>query len=262
MSKLVFCDIDGTLILDNKEMNPKDIEILKRWQQLGNKIALCTGRNIMECQMVLKTIDIPYDYLVLNNGGHILDKQSTLYEKKISQDIGCSILDITTQFHGLWSYYCNGKETYGYLNGKTYDHRGRGNMEIDGSFYEMYHKAGDFQIIWFHQDNQQMDDALYCLDYIRKRFSDSIEPHVNQHYVDIVPLGCSKGEGIKQLMSLIDDDIEKTYAIGDSYNDISMFESVDVAATFHRAEINVKKHTDCYVDYVYEFLLQSLGESL
>lgn len=260
MSKMLFCDMDGTLIEDNKLIHSKNIELLNKWQNKGYKIVLCTGRNIVECQMILKKIDIPYDYLVLNNGGHILDKEKTLYEKKINHDVGCAILDFTTRFHGMWSYYCNGKETYGYLNGKTYDHSGHGNIEIDDDFIKLYHKAGDFQIIWFHQDNQQMDNTLYCLDYIRKYFVEDIEPHLNLHYVDLVPIGCSKGESVKKLLSLIDDHIDKVYAIGDSYNDIAMFKEADITATFSYADIQVKKHADNIVDYAYEFILKGLED--
>ena len=103
----------------------------------------------------------------------------------------------------MWSFYCDGKETYGYLNGKTYDHSGYGNMEIDRDFIEMYHNAGDFQIIWFNQDNHQMDTTTYCLDYIRKHMPSKFQSYVNQYFVDIVPLECSKGEGIRVRTSLV-----------------------------------------------------------
>lgn len=260
MTKLLFCDMDGTLIDENKEIHPKNIEMMRMWQKKHHKIALCTGRNIMECQTVLKQLNIPYDYLVLNNGGHILDKEKTLYEKKINHDVGCAILDMTTQFSGLWSYYCDGKDNYAYINGCTMDHSGSSNIEVDKDFKELYHQTGDFQIICFNQENREMDTTYYCLDYIRKQFPLDVEPHINLFYVDIVPPGCSKGEGVKTLLSLIDEKIDKTYAIGDSFNDMSMFKNVDVAGTFVYADREVQDHADKIVHYVYELLEYGLEE--
>ena len=85
-------------------------------------------------------------------------------------------------------------------------------------------------------------------------FFNDVETHINQFYVDVVPVGCSKGTGVKTLLSLIDQKIDKTYAIGDSFNDTSMFENVDVSATFNYADEEVKKKADKIVSYVYEFL--------
>jgi len=252
--------MDGTLIHENREIHPKNIEMMREWKKHHHQIVLCTGRNIMECQTVLKQLHIPYDYLVLNNGGHILDKEETLYEKKIDHNIGCAILDMTTQFNGLWSYYCDGKDNYAYINGRTLDHSGSSNIEVDGNFKDLYHQTGDFQIICFHQENKEMDTTYYCLDYIRKYFSLDVEPHINLHYVDIVPPGCSKGEGVKTLLSLIDEKINKTYAIGDSYNDVSMFLNVDVSYTFDYADKEIRDHADKIVHYVYELIENELEE--
>ncbi len=254
MTRLLFCDMDGTILDAQDELHPKNFVEMKRWQEEGNLIALCTGRNIMECQSSLKRFDIPYDYLVLNNGGHILDKEKTLYEKKISHNVGCQILALTTNIEGMWSYFCDGKDNYAYLDGKTYQHNGLENEEVSKEFHQLYNETDDFQILCFNQDNQEMNNIYYCLDQIQKMFFNDVETHINQFYVDVVPVGCSKGTGVKTLLSLIDQKIDKTYAIGDSFNDTSMFENVDVSATFNYADEEVKKKADKIVSYVYEFL--------
>ncbi|MDU5411955.1 MAG: HAD hydrolase family protein, partial [Clostridium perfringens] len=42
--------------------------------------------------------------------------------------------------------------------------------------------------------------------------------------------------------------------IGDSFNDISMFEITDNSYTFNRAEEGVKAHANNHVDYVHEIV--------
>lgn len=253
MVKLLFSDMDGTLINGIELIHPKNIEMMKRWREQGNLIALCTGRNIMECMSIVKRLQIPYDYLILNNGGHILDREKTLFEEVISYNVGCAILDYTTQFNELWSYYCDGMHTYSYFNGKTYDHSGIQDIEVDLDFKELYHQAKHFQILCFNQNDKGIDTTMKCFCYLKENFKD-VELHLNQFYVDIVPLNCSKGSGVKKLLSLIDRNIDQTYAIGDSYNDISMFDNVDISASFDYSDINVRNQSSKVVSYVYELL--------
>ena len=33
MGKFLFCDMDGTLIDDNQEIHPKNIELMREWQK-------------------------------------------------------------------------------------------------------------------------------------------------------------------------------------------------------------------------------------
>ena len=45
-----------------------------------------------------------------------------------------------------------------------------------------------------------------------------------------------------------------SYCIGDSYNDLDMFEKADHAYTFNRVEKQIKEKTEKQVDYVYEVI--------
>lgn len=259
MSKFLFCDIDGTLIENNKERNPVDMEVLKYWQYLEHKIVLCSNRNYQEWKNLCQCIKIPYDYLILSNGAQIFDKERKLYEKKIDYHVGVSILDYLTQYHNIWIFYYDGNHIYGYFNHKTYDHSYYGDIEIDLDFKEQYHQTKDFQMIWFYQDNHEMDNILFYLDDIRKQHQ-QIDFSINEHYIDIVPKECSKGNAIKKLLSFINEDIEKSYGIGDSYSDISLFENVDISASFSHSLYDVRRYTDSCVNYAYEFILKCLGE--
>ena len=90
-----------------------------------------------------------------------------------------------------------------------------------------------------------------------KRQADEAHGTLNMHYLDITPSGCTKGTGISNLVSLLNEDVV-SYAIGDSYNDISMFEHADHGYTFNRADELIKKHSDKQVDYLSELIDEML----
>lgn len=46
MYKLVFFDLDGTLLTDNKEILKENIEEIKRLEKCGVKTVLCSGRQV------------------------------------------------------------------------------------------------------------------------------------------------------------------------------------------------------------------------
>lgn len=258
--KILISDLDGTLVNENTSISPKNIEALKELKKQGHLIASCTGRNFMEVKELIDCVDFSYDYLILNNGGQILDKNlTTLYEKHIDHEIGVDILKHLTSYAGMWAYYCDGHVNYGYIDGQTINHGAKGKPKIDVDFHQAYQQASHFQIIAFNQDDEGIENTKACYDYILENYSDSVEAYFNMHFVDVVPKGCSKGSGIKKLLTLIEEDIDEVYAIGDSYNDLSMIQSADYGYTFIHAHDDIKSQTKRHVHYVYEVIEDMLG---
>lgn len=63
----------------------------------GHMMIICTGRSLKELEIAMKDYPIPFDYAVLNNGGHIINERyETLYEKTIDRQAGIDILNLTT----------------------------------------------------------------------------------------------------------------------------------------------------------------------
>ena len=257
--KILFSDFDGTLVENDKVLSQKNKEMMKILQKQGHLMVICTGRNIKEFQRDQEIFDFQFDYLVLNNGGHIVDKNyHTLYEKVIDKQVGIDILNHTTSYPHMWSYFCDGKETYAYKDGITYDHS-IGDVEIDADFISLYHQAHHFQIICFNQDDAGMKDTNICYDYVKNNYHDDVEAYFNLHYVDVVPSGCSKGTGVHKLLELLSQNITEVYAVGDSYNDLSMIQEATYGYTFCYAHQDIKQATDRHVQYVYEVIEDMLG---
>ena len=108
--KMVFCDIDGTLYRENKQISPLNKEALIRFHEAGGQVVYCTGRHILEMGTILVQDGYPFDYLVLNNGGAILDSnKETLYEKHIEAPIGLDILQWGVDAN-MFVHMCDGKK--------------------------------------------------------------------------------------------------------------------------------------------------------
>ena len=73
--KLLFSDLDGTLLTDDKRILDKDMDAIGRMLENGNKLVLCTGRPLTSAKILARRygFDKPGFFLVSFNGGLIYD---------------------------------------------------------------------------------------------------------------------------------------------------------------------------------------------
>ena len=99
------------------------------------------------------------------------------------------------------------------------------------------------KVVFVHHDMAQMDALIQLLNN-HPEASDFDFVRSEKHLYEILPKNSGKGLAIKKLAELLETD--KTVAIGDFYNDISMFEEAKVGIAVSNA---CKEAIDC-ADYV------------
>ena len=255
MKKIIFCDMDGTIIDSNGVRHPKDKEMIQRLRDAGHYFAFCTGRNEQEAAMIIDAFGFPYDFLVLNNGAHIVDHQGNdLFKKQVPGDVGKEIIQYCLDYENMKIFFYNGKHTVGLVNGKTCLHEYNGYFETDlYDFNEEYKKMNAFDIIALAQTDGEINHILEIQHHIKQNYGIAALGTLNVIYLDITAADCSKGTGITTLCDLLNEDLE-TYCIGDSFNDISMFKVAHNPYSFKHVDEVITQHSKKQVDFVYELL--------
>ncbi len=100
--KILASDFDNTIYyLDNPEKNQKNVEAIRKFVAYGNIFIIITGRNFTDLKQLLKEYNIPYSYLVCEDGAKIfnnvdycidttyLEKSEIQKIKEILDEIGC-----------------------------------------------------------------------------------------------------------------------------------------------------------------------------
>ncbi len=77
-----------------------------------------------------------------------------------------------------------------------------------------------------------------------------------KRYVDIMPRGVSKGSALRRLMEHLQIEANEVACIGDSFNDISMFEVTPHSFTLHHAHPYVKERANHIVRSVEEAIMK------
>ena len=77
MKKFLISDYDGTFHIDDESMK-NNIEKVKEFRKNGNIFAIATGRAFFDFTKLLDKFNIEYDYLIINHGATLLDKNHNI----------------------------------------------------------------------------------------------------------------------------------------------------------------------------------------
>ena len=81
ISKLIFFDLDDTLLKKDKSVSKKTLEVLSRLQDDGHILIINTARNLVRTLPVMDIIKI--DYAIINAGALIIDKNNNVVRRLV-----------------------------------------------------------------------------------------------------------------------------------------------------------------------------------
>lgn len=196
---MLVSDYDGTLYKPfNKTELEKNIDAIKDYRSLNNLFVIATGRSYASIKEQVNKFNIPFDYLICNDGSTIFDNNKNhLYSKKIENVIVSEILKFLKEV----------------------------NLR-DITMYNSYDKT------------RTLDDIVEVEVLIRefnelkmiRDFLDSYFPYLcasRFHSNAYLRYKCFKDFGIEKLCSIIDVNPKKIITVGNDSNDIEMLQKYD-----------------------------------
>jgi Cof subfamily protein (haloacid dehalogenase superfamily) len=217
MKKIVFFDIDGTLLDHEKklpESTKKAINLLKKNDVF---VAIATGRAPFMFEGLREELGI--DSFVSFNGQYVIFEDQVIYENPLDEDeLKKLFLHSKTNGHPL--VFMNEKTMKASVKHHPFIEKSMGSLnfphpEEDDTFYvnrKMY------QSLLFCEEH---DKKLYFSNYPQFEF---IRWH--PYSVDVLPKGGSKAEGIKKMIGRLGFELKDVYAFGDGLNDLEMLKAV------------------------------------
>lgn len=235
MKKIVFFDIDGTLLDDQKQLPVSTKKAVQLLQKNGIYTAIATGRNSQMTQDICE--DLHINSYVTINGQFSVFEGKEMYTNPIDKKEIRSLLETAkTRNHPL-AYYHNENV---YVSEDNHPH-------IRESFRSI-HK--DYPIVKpnFYEEHPTYQLGLFCREGEEKWYEEHFPSFdfVRWHTygVDVLPKGCSKLTGIQRMVEKLGITNENVYAFGDGLNDVQMIEGVGVGVAMGNAVEEVKKVAD------------------
>lgn len=238
MSKIVFFDIDGTLLDHDKNLpasSKKAIELLK---ENGTFVAIATGRAPFMFESLRKELDI--DSFVSFNGQYVVFENEPIYKNPLN----------SLKLEQLYLSALEREHPLVFMNHSTMKSSVKHHNYIQESFgsLKFSHPNQDDQ---FYKDRDLYQSLLFCQEGEEKYYANTYPEFTfirwHPFSVDILPSGGSKAEGIKKMINRLGFKQKDVYAFGDGLNDIEMLKAAGTGVAMGNAAPELKEHADLVI---------------
>lgn len=255
--KIIFLDIDGTILSYNQKLSPNVKFAIERARDNGHYVLLCTGRNHCNIQAFS---DVDFDGMICSNGGYIILKNQVIYDSSIPEDdLDCILkfLDENQIEYNLetnfMSYYSQNMidffEQYTKSNISELNRLKEETLAHIHRMKDYYKQKVPVQTIFFLCQNekyiQQLKQKLSKNCYL-------INHGLNQGYytVEINHVNATKGKGIMKVIDQLNMNIEDTICFGDGMNDYDMIKTCHHSVAMGNACEEIKQYASIICESV------------
>ncbi|WP_371932290.1 Cof-type HAD-IIB family hydrolase [Bacillus sp. WLY-B-L8] len=256
MIKLFVSDLDDTLVYNVNRIHRDDEKALCWLAEKGTNICFASGRFTHRIHAVVKQFAFPY-YTTGLNGAVLLTKEGEiLNESTFDGEVAREIYKYIHE-KKMADIVCAKEQRY---TKKKNEHHCMFEEYIQGEITEVEALEKEFgQTI--HPEKLFVygeEEKITMLDQeLRNEFQGKAEVVISgKKYVDIMPIGISKGSALQLLMEHLQVEAHEVACIGDSFNDVSMFSVTPHSFTLHHAHPYVKEKASYVVRSVEEAIMK------
>jgi len=233
--KMVFLDVDGTLVDEEKNIPADTKEAVAALLRSGVDVALATGRAPYHLRRYAEQLGIRS--YVACNGSYAVHNGRVVYDKPMNPDTLRKLARMTDAaghpivYFGKANCYASSDEWHPDLI-RTFS---RLKLEFPGGTYSPMNKEDIYEIMLFCPET---DVPLYAsmtdLQFFRG----------DAYYVDVCAAGETKAKGVRQMISRLGIAPEEIVAFGDGFNDIEMLTFAGVGVAMGNAHPTVQASAD------------------
>lgn len=258
---LIAIDLDGTLINNEHKISQENIKAIKKAQELDYEVVIATGRAHFDVQQILEAVNLPL-YTIGANGATVHSPSETVILTVPMKDehVKKSIAWLE-QENFYYEVFCE-KGIYTPKNSQDilYQELEDSEKRVTDSEYaymqqQLEKQLGQSGFVYMEdskevfEDNNEIYNILaYSLNTKKlqkgrdqfKRETEFTFVTSSTYNFELEHRNASKGNAVAHLAKVLDVNMEKTMAIGDSGNDVSMFKVVSDSFAMANASDDVK----------------------
>ncbi len=235
MRKIVFFDIDGTLLDEKKQLPDKTRESIKKLRESGVYVAIATGRAPFMFENLRKELGIN-SYVSLNGQYVVFENEIVYFNPLDREELKKLLSESRERNHPLV-----------YIDDKTMKGTVSDNRFIAESLATVQVPHPEKDETYFLR-NDILQALLFCNEKSEAPYYDIFNKfhfvRWHPYSVDVLPKGGSKAEGIRQMINRLGFKMEDVYAFGDGLNDMEMLREAGTGVAMGNAHESVKKVAD------------------
>ena len=273
--KAIFLDMDGTILNHHNKVSIHTKEIIDELRNKGIFVFIATGRNAAELrEMLPKGFEV--DAIITANGMAGYIGEEVVFEHSLSRELVETIIDKARENKVYYELFPYGESRMVLQQDKEYvlnEIREPKPESVEINEWISRQKAIKEEIEWteeiigthfskfyfFSRTKETINNWKLELALLQKEMAFTMTPS-SPHNAEVMVANVSKASGIEQMLERFGLTGCETLAIGDSDNDLKMFEFVSHAVAMQNAPDYVKEAADdvteftCNDDGVYQYL--------
>ena len=193
--KVLASDFDLTLYVDDLEIIKKNVMAIRYFMKNGNLFGIITGRNYSDIKVLLNQYDIPYHYLICQDGAKLFDSMDYCFSTvSLSREDIVRIVPVLEEYH--FDYY------------------------LDDGYNETTNMDDCVKVVGVIGNRRE--EAQKVVDILIK---EGFYAYLSMYYINILDSSVNKKNALEKLLVHADCYKEDLYVIGDSVNDLEMLTS-------------------------------------
>ncbi|MCD7757153.1 MAG: Cof-type HAD-IIB family hydrolase [Clostridiales bacterium] len=243
--KIIFLDLDGTLLNDQKEITPGNRAAIDRALAAGHKVVIATGRPLVSAVQQAEKLELttPGCYLIAFNGGILYDmgRREILFQETISLDLVRQVFaEANRRGMHIQTYNdrdvlveprCDGAAVRRYCD----------LIHMEYQVIPSVEAVTEEPVKMLLIDREDRAPLEAFRDWVIDWSGGALDSFFSSpYYLEIVRKGLNKGNAIRQMCALLDIPIENSCAVGDADNDLPMLRAAQVGAAMANATAEVK----------------------
>ncbi len=254
MKKVIFLDVDGTIVDHNQNIPDSTIKALIEAKENGHYLVLCTGRIH---RIIAKDLLKYFDGVVASAGAHILWGEEEIFHSFIPKG-DLEKATVALEKHGATFVY------QGY-SGRVATEKNKkkfieffmenAKKDISNSFVK--------EIIEFPHDRDDIESGFYIgakvtVEEIQKELGSGIKVtgasfgHEQVYNGELTREGVNKATGMERVLEHLGMQKEDSIAFGDGPNDFEMIDYAHIGVAMGNAVEDLKKIANVVTDHISE----------
>ena len=249
--KILFLDLDGTLLNDQKEITPGNQVAIERAISLGHQVVVTSGRPLRSALMQAERLGLMGEgcYVIAYNGAVVYD----CFGKR-------EIFRRTLEMADLYAVFEEANRRNLHIQAYDADDTVVIESRNDPAIVDRYCKAIglNFRVTEDIRtgltapsvkalmiDFQDHEPVAAMEQWVLENMAGTVDCFFSsRYYLEVVPLGMNKGGAVKEMCRILGTPVKNAIAVGDEANDVTMIQAAGVGVAMRNAVPEAKAAAD------------------
>ena len=247
MSKLIFLDIDGTIVMPDAPPSRRTVEAIRAARANGHKVFLSTGR--LEAYVDESVREIGFDGGIYSAGGRVVVDGNVISDHPMPEDLARRIIDALSEEN--MPYMVENSQGVCTADGRILRNIGELKKAYFGGFIppkagaRPYDESSVYKILFQAAGTVQAELLTGKLDAAAKVvLFPNLVPDLPVIPGEVSRLDVHKGTALRGICQYLNADLSDCIAFGDSMNDAEIIQAAGIGMAMGNAEACVKEIAD------------------